>query len=87
MYGFRAFVFDGKKTARKAFDISLESDRNRDRYGRNSWGQSTLLARRLVEAGSTFVTVHCGGWGQPLGTRSVHEEPGATAGFAGLCPV
>jgi uncharacterized protein (DUF1501 family) len=31
-------------------------------YGRNSWGQSTLLARRLVEAGSTFVTVHLGSW-------------------------
>ena len=58
----QAFDLVAGSTARKAFDISLESDRNRDRYGRNSWGQSTLLARRLVEAGSTFVTVHCGGW-------------------------
>ena len=49
-------------TARKAFDISLEDESVRDRYGRNSVGQSALLARRLVEAGSTFVTVHCGGW-------------------------
>ena len=48
--------------ARTAFDISLEDDRVRDRYGRHSWGQSTLLARRLVEAGTTFVTVHFGGW-------------------------
>jgi hypothetical protein len=48
--------------ARRAFDISQEEPRLRDRYGRNSWGQSTLLARRLVEAGSTFVTVHFGGW-------------------------
>lgn len=48
--------------ARKAFNISLEDVRTRDRYGRHSWGQSTLLARRLVEAGSTFVTVHFGGW-------------------------
>lgn len=48
--------------ARKAFDISLEDPRLRDRYGRHNWGQSTLLARRLVEAGSTFVTVHFGGW-------------------------
>ena len=31
-------------------------------YGRTNWGQSTLLARRLVEAGATFVTVHIGGW-------------------------
>jgi len=46
----------------KAFDISLEDPRLRDRYGRQTWGQSTLLARRLVEAGSTFVSVHFGGW-------------------------
>ncbi len=48
--------------ARQAFDLSAESPELRDRYGRNSWGQSTLLARRLVEAGSTFVTCHFGGW-------------------------
>jgi hypothetical protein len=48
--------------ARKAFDISREDPRLRDRYGRNPWGQSTLLARRLVEAGSTWVSVHFGGW-------------------------
>ena len=39
-----------------------EDPRLRDRYGRHNWGQSTLLARRLVEAGCTFVTVHFGGW-------------------------
>src|SRR5207247_4021925 len=48
--------------ARKAFDLSTEDPRVRDRYGRNPWGQLTLLARRLAEAGSTFVTVHLGGW-------------------------
>ncbi|MGN6544473.1 MAG: DUF1501 domain-containing protein [Aureliella sp.] len=48
--------------ARKAFDISQEDPKLRERYGRHTWGQSTLLARRLVEAGSTFVTVHFGGW-------------------------
>jgi hypothetical protein len=48
--------------ARAAFDISQEDDALRDRYGRNSWGQSALLARRLVEAGTTFVTCHFGGW-------------------------
>lgn len=48
--------------ARQAFDLSAESPELRDRYGRNSWGQGTLLARRLVEAGSTFVTCHFGGW-------------------------
>ena len=48
--------------ARNAFDISREDPRLRDAYGRHNWGQSTLLARRLVEAGCTFVTVHFGGW-------------------------
>jgi acetyl esterase/lipase len=47
---------------RKAFDIGGEDEKLRDRYGRNSWGQSTLLARRLAEAGVTFTTVHYGGW-------------------------
>ena len=40
----------------------MKTPAHRDRYGRTSWGQSTLLARRLVEAGCTFVTVHLGGW-------------------------
>ncbi len=47
---------------RRAFDLGSEDDKLRDRYGRNSWGQSTLLARRLVEAGVTFTTVLMGGW-------------------------
>jgi len=43
--------------AKKAFDLSLESDAVRDRYGRHCWGQRALMARRLVEAGVSFVTV------------------------------
>ena len=43
--------------AQKAFDISNEPDAVRDRYGRDSMGEKTLLARRLVEAGVTFVTL------------------------------
>jgi len=43
--------------ARQAFDIAQESDVVRDRYGRNRWGQSVLLARRLVEAGVRLVHV------------------------------
>ncbi len=42
--------------ARRAFDLSAESTATRERYGRTSWGQSHLLARRLVEAGVRFVT-------------------------------
>lgn len=43
---------------RNAFDIRKEADKLRDQYGRNLFGQSTLVARRLVEAGARFVTVH-----------------------------
>ena len=57
-----AYEFVTGPRARTAFDLRRESPRTRDRYGRHSWGQSTLLARRLVEAGSTFVAVHFGGW-------------------------
>jgi hypothetical protein len=48
--------------AKRAFDLSLEPDRLRESYGRNSLGQSCLLARRLIEAGVHFVTVTDGGW-------------------------
>jgi len=48
--------------ARKAFDMGAESGKLRDRYGRNSAGQSMLMARRLVEAGVRFVTVNYAGW-------------------------
>lgn len=43
--------------AKKAFDLSLEPENVRDRYGRHCWGQRALMARRLVEAGVSFVTV------------------------------
>ncbi len=45
-----------------AFDINAEPAALRDRYGRHTFGQSALLARRLVEAGVTFVTVNCVPW-------------------------
>jgi hypothetical protein len=48
--------------AQEAFDISKESDATRDLYGRNDFGQRLLLARRLVEAGVSFVTCYSGGW-------------------------
>ncbi|HAD58485.1 MAG TPA: DUF1501 domain-containing protein [Planctomycetaceae bacterium] len=48
--------------AQAAFDISQESEEMRNRYGRDSFGQRCLLARRLVEGGVPFVTVYDGGW-------------------------
>src|SRR5207245_4547251 len=47
--------------ARRAFDLSQEDPKVRDRYGRNTWGQQCLLARRLVEAGVELVTVTLNG--------------------------
>lgn len=41
---------------KEAFDLSQEDDRTRDRYGRNTWGQQLLMARRLVEAGVDVLT-------------------------------
>lgn len=43
--------------ARKAFDLSQESDETKEKYGKHGWGYRCLLARRLVEAGSSFVTM------------------------------
>ena len=45
----------------RAFDIQKEEAPLREKYGRNELGQSCLLARRLVEAGVTFVTIQAGG--------------------------
>ena len=47
---------------RRAFDIGQEDDALRERYGRHLYGQSALLARRLIEAGSTCVTINTGYW-------------------------
>ncbi|MCA9063122.1 MAG: DUF1501 domain-containing protein [Planctomycetaceae bacterium] len=57
-----AFEMVAGERTREAFDLSREDEKTRDLYGRHAWGQSTLLARRLVEAGTTFVTCHFGGW-------------------------
>ena len=48
--------------AGKVFDLSQEKDELRDRYGRNTFGQSCLMARRLVERGVPYVTINYKGW-------------------------
>jgi uncharacterized protein (DUF1501 family) len=48
--------------ARKLFDLSSETKEVRDRYGRNTFGQSCLMARRLVEEGVPYVTINYKGW-------------------------
>jgi uncharacterized protein (DUF1501 family) len=63
----QAFEMVTGKAAREALDLSKESATTREKYGSgvergHAWGQSCLLARRLVEAGVSFVTVGMGGW-------------------------
>jgi hypothetical protein len=53
----RAFDLLTSPRARAAFDLSKEDPRLRDRYGRHPWGQRAIMARRLVEAGASFVTM------------------------------
>ena len=48
--------------AGKVFDLAQEKDEMRDRYGRNTFGQSCLAARRLVERGVPYVTINYQGW-------------------------
>jgi hypothetical protein len=47
---------------REAFDLDREAPQLRDRYGRHLYGQSAILARRLIEAGTTCVTINTGYW-------------------------
>ena len=54
----RALALVSSDKAGKAFQIDRESPKLRDRYGRHLFGQSCLMARRLVEAGVRFTTVH-----------------------------
>lgn len=63
----QAFEMVTGRAAREALDLSRESNEIRARYGStvergHAWGQSCLLARRLVEAGVSFVTVGLSGW-------------------------
>lgn len=64
----QAFDLITSGTARAAFDLSQEPDSVRDRYGRYTWGQSVLLARRLIEAGVRLVHVN---WARDPGDNAV----------------
>jgi uncharacterized protein (DUF1501 family) len=77
----RAYKLILNPAVRKAFDLGAEPAKLRDRYGRDSVGQSALLARRLVEAGSRFVTVagyHAAGWDTHAKNDESHRDK--------LCP-
>ena len=68
----KAFSLLTGPRAAAAFDLTAEPAKVRDRYGRHTYGQSALLARRLVEAGCTFVTVNCVPWDHH-GTAGRHK--------------
>ena len=57
-----AYSLISSKEAREAFDMSKESDKIKERYGKNTAGQRMLLSRRLVESGVRFVSMTYGGW-------------------------
>jgi len=58
----QAYRIISSPRSRNAFDLTQESDREMDRFGRHEFGQSSLLATRLIEAGVRFVTVLLEGW-------------------------
>jgi hypothetical protein len=92
----RAFDLIASPATRRAFDLDAEPAAVRDRYGRHVFGQSVLLARRMVEAGVRLVHVNWvrhdnGKGGQGYDTHSKHLEwartellPPTDAAFASL---
>lgn len=81
----QAYDLIASPQARQAFELENESVATRTRYGRHTLGQSCLMARRLIEAGSKFVTITDRGW-------DTHEElftrlkEGYTGGSVGKIP-
>ncbi|MCP4887580.1 MAG: DUF1501 domain-containing protein [Planctomycetaceae bacterium] len=74
----RAISMLTSDNVRKAFDLSAEKESLRDRYGRTTYGQSCLLARRLVESGVKFVTVY---FSNSIGGRRIDSGGWDTHGF------
>lgn len=74
----RALAMLNSTRVRDAFDIAREPDALREAYGRTTYGQSCLLARRLVESGVKFVTVY---FAQSIGGRSKTDGGWDTHGF------
>src|SRR5690606_30205621 len=65
-----SMILGGK--AREAFDLEKEDPRIAERYGSGPWGRYTLMARRLVEAGVTFVTVDMPHWDDHSNIKDGH---------------
>jgi hypothetical protein len=90
----RAYEMIGNEAVRHALDVTRERPQTRDRYGHTLFGQSCLAARRLVDAGSKFVTVFWDEFGLAGSGWDTHWEhfprmrnelmPGFDRGYAGL---
>lgn len=74
----KAISMLNSKRVRQAFDLTQESTELREAYGRTTYGQSCLLARRLVESGVKFVTVY---FDRSIGGRSKTSGGWDTHGF------
>lgn len=82
----RAYAMMSSDKAREAFDLAKEPGQLRDEYGRNAAGQRLLLARRLVEAGTRFVSLTYGGWDHHDNIRNgfSNQMPAFDQAFAAL---
>lgn len=82
----QAYNMITSKRARDAFDIAQESKQVAERFGDGEVGQSALLAVRLVEAGSRFVTITTGGWDMHQDIYGALDKrlPGLDQGLAAL---
>ena len=78
-YGQQAIDMVLGRQAQKAFDLSLEPESQRQRYGDHLWCQQALLARRLVESGVSFVTLDLS-YHTASGTWDNHGIPGGVYG-------
>jgi len=74
----RALAMLNSPKLRKAFDLAAEPETMREAYGRTTYGQGCLLARRLVEAGAKFVTVY---FANSIGGQSIESGGWDTHGF------
>jgi hypothetical protein len=83
----RAYNLVTSPLAKKAFSLDQEDAKLRDEYGRNRFGQSCLLARRLVESGVQFVTINQGGWDtheQNFNSLKKYRLPELDQGYSAL---
>jgi len=80
----QAFSLLASGKARDAFDLGREPDALRDRYGRNEYGQSFLMARRLIEAGTRLVSVIWMFYGKNGCLSNVWDSHGGTGCVGGV---